>query len=211
MALAKRKSRRGAKRVTPKPHRPTEPELNAQAREHHAAERKTRPRVVYSYDLSEQICERLSNGETATAICQGKGMPTWGVLQGWIRDKPDFAKRYAKARGAGWEYWADNLIDIADTPCPGVISTLMEWGTQIKTADMLDHRRLRIETRKWLLAKRKPQTFGEKIEQTHTGPDGGPLQVEDRNTMIESIVRLVFPKADGKTKPDKDGGGERER
>jgi hypothetical protein len=38
--------------------------------------------------------------------------------------------------------------------------------------------RLRIDTRKWLLAKLQPKKYGD-VQQTQlTGPGGGPLQVE---------------------------------
>lgn len=51
------------------------------------------------------------------------------------------------ARAAGAERAADQLAELADEPC----------------ADMIDvaHRKLRVDTRRWLLAKRHPSQFGE--------------------------------------------------
>lgn len=210
MSPKRSKHTRGPKRVKRRPKKPTEPELYREAEERHADASKTRPVVDYSFDLSEHICERLANGETGTAICRGEGMPTWGAMQRWIRDKPDFARRFRLAREAGYEYWADDTVDIADNTQAGEIRTTQEWGTQVRVADMLEHRRLRIDARKWLLCKRARHIYGERVETAVTGPDGGPLQIEERNALIEAIVQLVHPKPDGKTKPDKDGS-ERDR
>ena len=35
--------------------------------------------------------------------------------------------------------------------------------------------RLRLDTRKWLMSKMDPKRFGDKVEQTHLGADGGPV------------------------------------
>jgi hypothetical protein len=50
-------------------------------------------------------------------------------------------------------------------------------GSQQKRGDAItvfdrehvDRTRLRVDTRKWLLTKLKPQKFGDKVEQTHKG------------------------------------------
>lgn len=155
-----------------------------------------RPSVNYSFELSERICERLANGESATAITRDAGMPSYSVMARWLREKPDFARRYRIAREAGYEYWADDLIDIADQTQVGEVRTTQEWGTQVRTADMLEHRRLRIDARKWLLCKRARHIYGERAAFEHSGPEGKPMEVTSRNELIEAIVKLVHPKAD---------------
>lgn len=155
-----------------------------------------RPSVNYSFELSERICERLANGESATAIARDADMPTYPVMARWLREKPDFARRYRIARETGYEYWADDLIDIADQTQAGEIRTTQEWGTQVRTADMLEHRRLRIDARKWLLCKRARSIYGERAAFEHSGPDGKPMEVASRNELIEAIVKLVHPKTD---------------
>jgi len=45
--------------------------------------------------------------------------------------------------------------------------------------------RLRIDARKWLASKLAPKKYGDKIDATLSGPDGGPIQTE--NTIVEYI------------------------
>lgn len=155
--------------------------------------------VEYSFELSERICARLANGEAATALCRDRTMPDWGTLQRWIRDKPDFARRYRLARESGYEYWADDMVYIADNTQSGEIRTTQEWGTQVKVADMLEHRRLRIDARKWLLAKRARSIYGDKDTSQERESQEGALT--ERLALINAIVELVQPKKDGATKP----------
>jgi len=45
--------------------------------------------------------------------------------------------------------------------------------------------RLRIDARKWLASKLAPKKYGDKIDATLSGPDGGPIKTE--NTIVEYI------------------------
>ena len=53
--------------------------------------------------------------------------------------------------------------------------------TETKCADMIEHRKLRIDTRLKLLAKWNPKKYGDKM--AHTGPDGGDLVI--RTVMVQ--------------------------
>lgn len=197
-----------AKRLKSKPKRSQKPRVIKRLKRAPVPETLTgyvppahRAPIDYSFDLSERICERLANGETGTAICKDADMPTWSTLQRWIRTKPDFARRYRQARESGYEFWADDTVDIADQTQLGSIVTTQEWGTQVKTADMLEHRRLRIDARKWLLCKRARHIYGEKVQAELSGPDGEPIAVSERNALMDAIVKLVHPKDDPASKP----------
>jgi Bacteriophage Sf6, terminase small subunit-like len=45
-------------------------------------------------------------------------------------------------------------------------------------ADMIEHRKLQIDSRKWLIGKMAPKKNGDKQQIEHAGPDGGPVTVE---------------------------------
>lgn len=179
--------------------------------EPHRESPQERAQVSYSFDLSERICERLANGESATSITRDAAMPSWAVLQRWLREKPDFARRYKLARESGYEFWADQTVDIADETQTGQVVTTQEWGTQVRTSDMLEHRRLRIDARKWLLGKRARHIYGEKVSTELSGPDGQPIEVAERNALIDAIVKLVHPKDDPKSRPEGQREESRER
>lgn len=128
---------------------------------------------IYSQELGLKICERLANGESLRAICKGEEFPTKSTVLRWIIDgeHKDFSDQYAKAREVQAEVLADEIIEISDTTKLGIINELGPDGAVIKTReeDMLGHRRLQVDTRKWYLSKVLPKKFGEKSEIEHKG------------------------------------------
>lgn len=134
-------------------------------------------------EIKTEICERVSDGEPLRVICREGGMPSWRTVYQWREDDPAFASRIAHAREVGFDAIAEDALLIANTPCPGQIVTSKEWGEEIKTEDMLGHRKLQIETRLKLLAKWSPKKYGERID--HTSSDGSMSQ---KPTTIELVA-----------------------
>jgi hypothetical protein len=171
--------------------------------------RPTRPDIPYSYDLSEEICERLSNGETGASVCRDPKMPTWAVLQRWRRKHTDFDHRYRIAREACCEYYADDIVDIADDGRNDYV--VRTDGRKVFDREAFERSRLRVDTRKWTVSKILRHVYGDKSEVDVRTPDGVNVKVEERNALIDAIVKLVHPKVDGKTKPSGRTEEERER
>lgn len=86
---------------------------------------------------------------------------------------------YARARDEQQHSWADQIVKLSDTCRPGNIVTDKGDGTvETKTADMVERTRLQIESRKWLMARLAPRTYGDKIQTEISGKDGGALVVK---------------------------------
>lgn len=90
-------------------------------------------------------------------------------------DNPDdFAARYVRARELQAEHWADQIVDISDDGS----NDWMERNRQDGSSEMVpDHEhvtrsRLRVDSRKWLLAKLRPGTYGDKIQHANAAGDG---------------------------------------
>ena len=61
------------------------------------------------------------------------------------------------------DYLFDEIIEIADTPQIGVKKVIKPDGSVETTeADMIEHRRLRIDARKWALARMSPRKYGDR-------------------------------------------------
>lgn len=92
---------------------------------------------------------------------------------------------------------AEEILDITDNTELGEIVTDGPKGVETKRADMLGHRTLKVDARKWLLSKLMPHRFGERVE--HTGAGGGPVQVEHSLSakMLDNLaaLRLRLPAA----------------
>jgi hypothetical protein len=129
--------------------------------------RTTRRPTQFTSAIAKAIGARLAAGETLRAICRDPAMPREAVVRGWAAARPAFAAELRRARELGYATLADELLEIADTadgPAGGK-------GGARPGAEAVQRARLRIETRKWLLARALPGLWGER-------PDAKPLSFE---------------------------------
>jgi hypothetical protein len=119
--------------------------------------------VQYTDELSNEIVERLCNGEPLRQICRDDHMPSWRSVYNWIKEKEEFASRIAHARDLGYDAIAEDCLSIADNQEEGTKTVTDHNGTKIETPDMIAHRKLKIETRLKLLSKWNPKKYGDRI------------------------------------------------
>lgn len=117
------------------------------------------------------ICERIAKGESLRAICETEGMPAASTVCGWLAEDAAFAEQYARAREAQADYYADEIVAIADEP-PNLVPTTDDKGEVVEVAldgAAIQRQRLRIDARKWVASKLKPKKYGEKVDVEHGG------------------------------------------
>lgn len=128
-----------------------------------AAPKKIGRPSAFNEKTAMEICERLSNGESLRAICRANGMPPESTVRGWVLDDVEgFSAQYARARDIGLDALAEETLAIADTPVEGVRREETDDGYKEVREDMLGHRKLQVDTRKWLLSKLAPKKYGDK-------------------------------------------------
>ena len=165
---------------------------------------KPKPKVPYSPALAAEICARLARGESLRSICSTPEMPDESTVRGWYVDNHEgFAPQYARARDIALDLMADETLSIADTQEEGVKITDKWTGTEITRADMTEHRRLRVDTRKWYLAKLAPKRYGDRLHTEVTGADGGPIQI---NGDDEKVATRLFAILDAIKRRMEDAG-----
>jgi len=120
--------------------------------------------------IKDEICLRISGGETLRSICREEGKPSWVSIYRWLELDESFKLRFTRARDLGFDAIAEEALEIANTPCEGVKYEDGPLGSKQIREDMLGHRKLQIETRLKLLAKWSPKKYGERID--HTSSDG---------------------------------------
>lgn len=126
--------------------------------------------ITYSLDVTLEICDRLAQGESLRGICEDLHMPSASNVLEWVhKNKDGFAERYAHAREIGYLLLADEIVRIADTPQIGTKSVSKATGLEITEGDMIEHRRLQVDTRKWMLAKMLPKIYGDRQVIEHAG------------------------------------------
>jgi hypothetical protein len=135
---------------------------------------------AYDAEIAERICAAIAiTPKGLQKVIDSIGSPvSAGTFWRWLQIKENDLLRemYARAKAAQVMIFAEEISEIADNTQEGVIVTEKPNGTiETKRADMLEHRKLRIESRKWLAAKLLPKVYGDK--QLHTGADGeGPIE-----------------------------------
>jgi hypothetical protein len=152
----------------------------------------------YSAEITTAICIRLGLGESLREICRDEDMPSKSTVMRWLAAHSEFRDQYASAREAQADYYAEEIIEISDDASNDwMLRNRGEGETEeVENKEVLARSRLRVDTRKWLMARMAPKKYGDKVVQEHTGPGGGPVQVQ----RIERVI--VDPKA---PTPDSEG------
>ena len=102
-----------------------------------------------------------------------------------ITKHPEDCQRYARAKELQADVIFDSMSAIADEPIPTDDNGRSD-------AAYVQDKRLRVDTRKWILAKSRPHKYGEKIEIEQTTFDGGkrelvigaPDETDDTSTAV---------------------------
>jgi hypothetical protein len=123
--------------------------------------------------LMSEICERIAKGESLRSVLRDENMPDRVTFYKWLNEDKEHFNQYAHATQLRADYIFDEMLEIADTTIDGVVIETDDNGrTKEKKGDMLGHRRLQIDARKWILAKMNPKKYGDKTEIDHSSSDG---------------------------------------
>ncbi len=125
----------------------------------------------YSLKAADTICERLAEGNSLNSICVSDDMPHKATVFRWLSSHDEFRDQYARAREAQADVLFDEILDIANTPIEGTKTKLDKDGevVEIFKGDMIEHRRLQIDARKWMAGKLRPKVYGDKLDVDLTG------------------------------------------
>lgn len=157
-----------------------------------------RPLSAVTQKIKDEVCTRLAGGESLRTICADAHMPNRSEVFTALYADEQFANQYARAR----KFWAlaefENMLDIADTPEQGEKTVVDDEGTQTTYADMIEHRKLQVNTRQWGLARMNKTIFGEKIEINNTTPADSMTPEEIADRMNKIMLEAAKRKANGK-------------
>jgi hypothetical protein len=116
------------------------------------------------------VCERISAGESLRAILhtgRPDNLPAMHHFLRWISEDNIFGKQYARAMETRADLIFDEMLEISDTQEIGIIeeSGVTKDGafTREKRYDAVEHRRLKVDTRKWILARMNPKKYGDRV------------------------------------------------
>jgi len=118
----------------------------------------------YMPEVADDICALLASGESLRKVCERPGMPSKTSVFRWLAEHQEFRDQYVKATETRADAIFEEMFDIADDVIPD--------SAEVAKA------RLRVDTRKWALARMNPRKYGDKVTNELVGKDGGAIQIE---------------------------------
>jgi hypothetical protein len=160
----------------------------------------------FSEKLFTDICVQIANGKGLVEICRAEGMPHRATVLRWLAGSEDLQKLYAQAHEQQADFYADQIIEIADEDV-ALVRLDRHYGKDKKLRNgthtdgnyieavfdtaAVARNKLRIDARKWKAAKLAPKKWGEKVTTEHTGLDGGPMSMVTATVSREELAEIV--------------------
>lgn len=146
----------------------------------------------YTKTLADKICAELSEGKSMRTVCLSDKMPDKSTIFRWLRENEGFRDQYETAKQESTDAMAEEIQDISDDGTNDWIEKEIrdKKGRLIDKVEVLNHEhvqrsRLRIDTRKWLMAKMKPKKYGEKLDLTSDGEKLATVPITGMKIVIE--------------------------
>lgn len=119
-------------------------------------------RIVYTDEIANDICVKISEGNSLTSICKDPNMPSLPTVYEWLRANESFAKLYARACDDRTEGEIEEIKEL-ELEC---LREVKECEDPKIANAIVQAYKLRIESRKWVASKMKPKKFGDKLDIT---------------------------------------------
>jgi hypothetical protein len=105
------------------------------------------------------------------------------VLSWSIDPNHEFSDQYLRARAVSYHLMAQEIVEIVDDGTNDWMKRRNKDGeeTDVLNQEHIARTRLRYDARRWFLSKVLPKTYGDKVLNEITGPNGGPIQTQDVN------------------------------
>lgn len=100
---------------------------------------------AFTPEIANEICERLSDGESLRKICEDDEMPARSTVRTWLVQNAEFQAQYAHAREQQADVYAERIVDEAETATDASLG------------------RLKMDALKWAASKLAPKRYGDKL------------------------------------------------
>jgi hypothetical protein len=127
--------------------------------------------TLYCTEIAEAICALLMEGKTLRQIEEEPGMPSRKTIIEWIAKHESFRNHYVRAREVQALLDEDEIATIADDSSEDFHEVTGEDGKKrlVFNKQHVERSKLRVDTRKWLMSKRQPKRYGDKLDLNHSG------------------------------------------
>jgi hypothetical protein len=118
-------------------------------------------------DTFNDILSEIEQGNSLISILRRKEFPSTATFYQWLEADEDKAKRYVRACEIRADVIFEDIIDIADHSD--------EDHTPFTGANVVQRDRLKIDARKWIVAKLHPKKYSDRVYQDITTHQEQPL------------------------------------
>lgn len=163
----------------------------------------------YNQDSADAMCSLLAFGWSLRRVIEEgeqfykKEMgadvhfPATATVFKWMRDNEEFLKQYTRAKQESADAMAEEVLDISDDGKNDWMEKRsgdnVSW---IVNGEAVQRSKLRVETRKWLMAKMKPKRYGDKLDLTSGGD-----KIEQAPLVVSTIRSRKQDDNDADAKP----------
>jgi hypothetical protein len=106
--------------------------------------------MEFTEEIADRILHGIAEGNSLVSILkEDEELPSYTTVMKWLRQFPEFAANYARAREDQADHDADKIGDIAEQVVQGKVDPQAA--------------RVAIDAYKWAAGKRKPKVYGEKM------------------------------------------------
>lgn len=140
---------------------------------------------LYTDELAQEICERISCDESLASICREEGKPHMATVFRWLEKHESFREQYARARVWQAETQADQGKEIRDAIKKGELDPAQA--------------RVILDAIKWEAGKRNPAKYGDKLAVVGGDSAAGdkPIQVNVSGLSPSALAELAGLQVEG--------------
>jgi hypothetical protein len=117
-------------------------------------------------DIFEQICKDVVEGKISFKQAVDNSNISRTQFYKQILSSNENKEMYNYAREVRSDYLFEEIVEIADTQEEGCTIIEKANGKETRRGDMTEHRRLRVDARKWVVARMNPKKYGDKLDVT---------------------------------------------
>lgn len=149
----------------------------------------------YTPELADDICARLAEGESLRSVCRDESMPDKSTVFRWLRLYQDFCDQYARAKEESADAMAEEVLDIADDGTNDWMEKHGKDGESLGyqlNGEHIQRSKLRVDTRKFLMAKMKPKKYGERLGINLGGQKDNPIVTVDASKISTDALKELI-------------------
>lgn len=129
--------------------------------------------MAYSEEDKERIVTEICNKVIEDKISFNQAVKDSEIglvsFYKWVAKNEELQNVYKYAREIRSDVLFEEIIEISDNTEEGIVIETDDIGrTKEKKGDMTQHRRLKIDSRKWVVARMNPKKYGDRQHIDHT-------------------------------------------